>query len=129
MKGLALGHAISHVLGANYHIPHGRGCTVGLLCYVRASAEACGGKFSELAWALGGFEGEGGKDGGRSLLEDVLLRLYRDLKLPSRLSDMNIPEGDLEKIAFEISTNVVNLAANPVPLAERRILVLLREFY
>jgi aldehyde:ferredoxin oxidoreductase len=126
-KGLGLGHAISHVLGANYHIPHGRGCTVGLLCYVRASAKACGTQFSELAWALGGEDG--GEDGGRSGLEDILLRLYRDLKLPSRLSDMNIPEGDLKKIAFEISTNVVNLAANPVPLTEGRILELLREFY
>jgi hypothetical protein len=42
---------------------------------------------------------------------------------------MNIPEGDLKRIAFEISTNVVNLAANPVPMTERRILELLREFF
>jgi choline dehydrogenase len=142
-KGLGLGHAISHVLGANYHIPHGRGCTVGLLCYVRASAEACAAQFSELAWALGCHSGdggekdgkggrrggeEGGRPGGRSGLEDVLLQLYRDLKLPCRLGDMNVPEGDLKKIAFEISTNVVNLAANPVAMTERRILELLKEF-
>jgi aldehyde:ferredoxin oxidoreductase len=118
-KGLGLGHAISHVLGASYHIPHGRGCTVGLLCYVRASGEVCKKQFSELAWALGG-PGE---------LDAALSQLYHDLKLPNRLRDMKIPEVDLKKIAFEISTNVVNLAANPVQLSERRILELLQEFY
>jgi alcohol dehydrogenase len=118
-KGLGLGHAISHVLGAFYHLPHGLGCALGLLCFVRAAKTVCRLQFRELAWALDNSEE----------LEDALLRLYTDLKIPLRLRDGGIPEQDLAKIAFETSLNAVNLAANPVHLGERRILSLLKEFY
>ncbi len=118
-KGLALGHAISHVLGAFYHISHGTGCALGLLCHVRSNREVCREQFEDLAWAL-----ERSKD-----LEDALLRLYSDLKIPVRIREAGIREKDLERIAFEASTNTVNLAANPKALTEHRILELLREFY
>ena len=118
-KGLGLGHAISHVIGAYYHVPHGRGCALGLLCHVRASREACRGQFAELSWALGS-SGD---------LESALISLYQDLNLPTRFRDVGIPEGDLSKVAFEVSTNAVNLAANPVPLSDHQILALIKEFY
>jgi len=118
-KGLGLGHAISHVLGAFYHVPHGRGCALGLLCFVRASKKACQEQFSDLAWAMDKSDD----------LEAALLRLYKDLRMPTKLRDIGIPEEGLKKIAFETSTNTVNLAANPVPVSERHILELLREFY
>lgn len=118
-KGLALGHAISHVLGAFYHISHGTGCALGLLCHVRSNREVCREQFEDLAWAL-----DRSKD-----LEDALLRLYSDLKIPVRMREAGIREKDLERIGFEVSTNTVNLAANPKALTEHRILELLREFY
>jgi aldehyde:ferredoxin oxidoreductase len=118
-KGLALGHAISHVLGAFYHISHGTGCALGLLCHVRSNSEVCREQFEDLAWAL---------DRSKNL-EDALLRLYSDLKIPFRMREAGIREKDLERIAFEASTNTVNLAANPKALTEHRILDLLREFY
>ncbi len=118
-KGLGLGHAISHVLGAFFHIPHGRGCALGLLCFVRASRKVCEKQFSDLVWALG--------DSGD--LEASLIRLYNDLNLATTLRDMGISEGDLKRVAFETSTNAVNLAANPVMLTEQQILALLEEFY
>ncbi|UCB46550.1 MAG: iron-containing alcohol dehydrogenase, partial [Spirochaetota bacterium] len=118
-KGLGLGHAISHVLGAFHHIQHGRGCALGMLCFVRASKKACEKEFSEMAWLL-----DNSGD-----LEASLIKLYKDLKLPTRFMDIGIKEKDLEKIAFEASTNAVNLAANPVPLTENQILALLKEFY
>ena len=118
-KGLGLGHAIGHVLGAYYHIPHGRACALGLLCFVRANKKACQKQFSDLAWAL-----DGSGD-----LEAALVRLYKDLNLPVRFRDIGIPEKDLKKIAFETSTNAVNLAANPLPMSEHKIFELLKEFY
>jgi len=118
-KGLGLGHAISHVLGAFYHISHGTGCALGLLCHVRSNREVCREQFEDLAWAL-----DRSKD-----LEDALLRLYSDLKIPVRMREAGIREKDLERIGFEVSTNTVNLAANPKALTEHRILELLREFY
>jgi aldehyde:ferredoxin oxidoreductase len=118
-KGLALGHAVSHVLGAFHHISHGTGCALGLLCHVRANAKVCGEQFEDIAWAL-----DRSKD-----LEAVLHRLYEDLKVPVRIRDVGVKEDELELIAFEASTNTVNLAANPQPVTERRIFELLKEFY
>jgi alcohol dehydrogenase class IV len=118
-KGLGLGHAISHVLGAFQHVPHGRGCALGLLCFVRANRKVCQKQFSDLAWALDGSDD----------LEAALVQLYKDLNIPVRFKDIGIAEKDLGKIAFETSTNAVNLAANPVHLSEHEILELLREFY
>ena len=118
-KGLGLGHAIGHVLGAYYHIPHGRACALGLLCFVRANKKVCQKQFSDLARALDGSDD----------LEAALVQLYKDLNIPVRFKDIGISEKDLKKIAFETSTNAVNLAANPLPVSEHQILELLKEFY
>ncbi len=118
-KGLGLGHAVSHVLGAFHHVSHGTGCALGLICHVRAGARASREQFQDLAWALD-----------RSAdLEQALLRLYRDLGIPSRIRETGVAERDLERVAFEVSTNAVNLAANPRPVTEKKILELLRELY
>ncbi len=119
VKGLGLGHAISHVLGAFYHIPHGRGCALGLLCFVRVNNKVCEEQFRELSWALDRTED----------LEAALIRLYRDIDIPVKLRDIGIKEEDLKRLAFEVSTNTVNLAANPEHVTERRIHSLLKTFY
>ena len=118
-KGLALGHAISHVLGAFHHISHGTGCALGLLCHVRSNAKVCREQFEDLAWALNRTND----------LEAALLRLYEDLKLSTRIRDVGVGEDELERIAFEASLNTVNLAANPQPVTEHKIYELLKEFY
>ncbi len=125
-KGLGLGHAIGHVLGARYHIPHGRACAMGLLCFVRAGQEAFQKQFlpqrspfAELAWVL-----ERSDD-----LEAALMKLYGDLGMPTRLRDSGILQNDLKEIAFETAKDVANVVANPVVLSERQILELLNEFY
>ncbi len=118
-KGLGLGHAIGHVLGAYYHIPHGNACALGLLCFVRANKTVCQKQFLDLARALDGSDD----------LEAALNRLSKDLNMAVRFRDAGIPEEDLKNIAFETSTNAVNLAANPLPLSEHQILGLLKEFY
>lgn len=125
-KGLGIGHAIGHVLGAHYHISHGKAVAIGLLCFVRANKEAYQRQYlalrspvSDLAWALDG-SGE---------LEAALVKLYKDLNVPTRLREFGIPEKALEKIAFETSKDVANLAGNPTPVSEHRILELLKEFY
>jgi len=65
-KGLGVGHAITHVLGAHYHIPHGKAATIGLICFVRANKALCDKQFLDLAFMLNGLED----------LEEALLKLY-----------------------------------------------------
>jgi aldehyde:ferredoxin oxidoreductase len=118
-KGLGLGHAISHVLGAFHHVSHGLGCALGLLCFTRINQNACEEQFGELSWAL-----DRGND-----LEKSIRALFSSLKIPTRLQDIGIAEDDLPRLAFEASLNTVNLAANPEPVTERRILNILKAFY
>jgi aldehyde:ferredoxin oxidoreductase len=118
-KGLGIGHAITHVLGAHYHISHGKAATIGLLCFVRANKGGCQKTFSDLAWALDRSDD----------LEKVLLKLYGDLNISTRLKDLGVLEKDLKKIAFYASKDVVNLATNPSPISQDRILEVLKECY
>jgi len=118
-KGLGIGHALGHAIGAHYHVSHGKAVAVGLLCFARANKEACKEEFLDLAWTLDRSDD----------LEAALKRLYDDLNMPTRFSALGIPEAALGKIAFETTKDVVNLASNPIPLDEPGILELLKEFY
>ena len=118
-KGLGIGHALCHYIGAQYHVSHGRTSAVTLLCFIRANKQACKEEFFDLAWALDRSED----------LEAALAKLYNDLDMPTRLRSLGIPRADLGRIAFEATKDVVNLAGNPVALNERQILQLLKEFY
>lgn len=118
-KGLGLGHAVTHVLGAHYHLPHGKASTMGLLCFVRANKTVCSDAFSELAFLLN-------RSGD---LEGALLRLYKDLDIPVGLKNYDIPKEDLRKIAFYTHRDAVNMATNPAVLSESQVLALLEEVY
>jgi len=118
-KGLGVGHAITHVLGGHYHVAHGKGCTIALLCFVRANKEECCEPFSELAFMLNRSED----------LETALLRLYEALHVSPRLKDYGIPKEDLRKIAFYAHRDAVNMATNPTVMSENKILSLLEAVY
>ncbi len=118
-KGLGLGHAIGHVLGALAHLPHGIAVSVSLLCFVRHNQKACQRAFADLAYALDQSDD----------LESALTRLYQDIGMPTRFRDMGIEEADLKKIAFETSMDVANMVGNPIPPKESHIRELLKAFY
>jgi alcohol dehydrogenase class IV len=118
-KGLGIGHILGHVVGARYHIAHGRSIAPGLLCFARANKEACAEAFPDLAWTLNRSQD----------LEEGLRKIYQEIGLPMRFRDLQVPEADLPRIAFEASKDVVNIAGNPIPLEEHQLLALLKEFY
>jgi aldehyde:ferredoxin oxidoreductase len=119
LKGLGIGHAITHVLGAHYHMPHGRAAIYGLLCFVKANKETCKEQFIDLAQLLNRSND----------LEEGLLELYRKLDIPVRLKGLGIPKDDLKKIAFYASRDAVNMATDPTSISEGKILELLQEIY
>ena len=118
-KGLGVGHAIAHVLGARYHISHGKAAAMGLLCFAVANKKVCQEQFSDLAWALDRSDD----------LERSLTRLYEALRMPLKMRDLNIPEKDLTEIAFDASMDVANLASNPTSLSEKKIFEVLKDYY
>ena len=119
LKGLGLGHAITHVLGAHYHIPHGRAAIYGLLCFVKANNETCKEQFIDMAQLLNRSND----------LEGSLLEFYRKLDIPISLKALGIPKDDLKKVAFYASRDAVNMATDPTSISEQKILELLLEIY
>ncbi|OPL14923.1 MAG: hypothetical protein AVO39_08415 [delta proteobacterium MLS_D] len=118
-KGLGVGHSLGHVIGARYHISHGRAVTPSLLCFARFNEKACRQEFEDIAWTLNRSRN----------LEEGLLKLYEEIGAPTRFRDLGVPEEDLPRIAFEASKDVVNTVGNPAPVEERQLLELLRDFY
>ena len=119
LKGLGIGHAITHVLGAHYHMPHGRAAIYGLLCFVKANKETCREQFIDLAQLLNRSND----------LEEGLLEFYRKLDIPIGLKILGIPKDDLKRIAFYASRDAVNMATDPTSISQQKILELLQEIY
>ena len=119
LKGLGIGHAMTHVLGAHYHIPHGRAAIYGLLCFVKANKETCKEQFIDMAQLLNRSND----------LEGSLLEFYRKLDIPISLKAHGIPKDDLKKIAFHTSRDAVNMATDPTSISQQKILELLLEIY
>ena len=119
LKGLGIGHAITHVLGAHYHMPHGRAAIYGLLCFVKANKEACKEQFIDMAQLLNRSND----------LEEGLLEFYRKLDIPISLKALGIPKDDLKKIAFYTSRDAVNMATDPTSVSQQKILELLQEIF
>jgi aldehyde:ferredoxin oxidoreductase len=119
LKGLGIGHAITHVLGAHYHMPHGRAAIYGLLCFVKANQETCKEQFIDMAQLLNRSND----------LEESLLGFYRNLDIPISLKAHGIPKDDLKKIAFYASRDAVNMATDPTSVSQQKIFELLLEIY
>jgi len=119
LKGLGIGHAITHVLGAHYHMPHGRAALYWLLCFVRANKETCKEPFIDMAQLLNRSND----------LEESLLALYRKLDVSISLKALGITREDLKKIAFYVTRDAVNMATDPTTPGEGEILQLLEEIY
>jgi aldehyde:ferredoxin oxidoreductase len=119
LKGLGIGHAITHVLGAHYHLPHGRAAIYGLLCFVKANKVSCKEQFTDLAQLLNRSND----------LEESLLEFYKRLDLQISLKALGIPKEDLKKIAFMTSRDAVNMATDPTSVSQHKILELLLEIY
>ncbi len=119
LKGLGLGHAITHTLGAHYHLPHGRAAIIGLLCFVRVNKKACQEQFTDLAFALNRCTD----------LEEALLKFYKDLDISVSLKAHGIKKEDLEAIAFHVYNDTVNVATNPATVSHKQIYDLLVEIY
>ncbi|MBU2551026.1 MAG: iron-containing alcohol dehydrogenase [Proteobacteria bacterium] len=118
-KGLGIGHALAHVLGAHYHMSHGKAVAFGLLCFIRGNQSVCREAFADLAWALDRSDD----------LEKAVLALLGDLNIPTSLKHYGIPREDLKKIAFFTNKDVVNMATNPAVIGERGLMELLESVY
>jgi len=119
LKGLGVGHAITHTLGAHYHLPHGRAAMFGLMSFVKINRDKCREPFKDLAFLLNRSED----------MVTALKGLYADLEINLSLKALGIPREDLKKIAFFASRDAVNMATDPTTPSEKMIEAVLAEMY
>jgi alcohol dehydrogenase class IV len=119
LKGLGLGHALTHTLGAHYHLPHGRAAIFGLLGFVMANKETCQEAFMDMAYLINR----------SSDLEASLRWLYGELGIDLKLKSHGIAKDALQEIAFYTSRDAVNMATDPTSPSQTKILELLTQMY
>lgn len=124
--GLGLCHAMSHTLGGQFHVPHGRLNAILLPAVLSCNAESAGAKYAELARRTG-FAGSSDAMALR-YLKNVLIRLRSQLKLPGTLAEATIKPADLWAKTDQIVAATLAdpcCATNPIPITEevvRRVL-------
>ena len=123
-----LGHAISHVLGAHYHIPHGVACALALPAVVRWSAAAVPGQVKMVGEALGCPVPErGSPEEIGAVVAQALNELKRAVNIPT-LGSYGVQKGDLPGLLLPIKAQSP-FAARPQEISDQELLALLEEIY
>ncbi len=111
-------HALAYPLGGNYHIPHGLSNSLVLPHVLRFNAPAAAELYAELApIILPGRELPSDPLEVSELLAEHFFQLAADLGLQTKLSQMNIAESDLPKLAEEAMLQQRLLINNPRELS------------
>lgn len=86
--GLGLCHGISHSLGGEFHVPHGRLNAILLPSVIDHNAAVCGHRYAQIARKTG--IGSGSDAMALRALKNALLRLRRNLQLPETLAQVGL---------------------------------------
>lgn len=124
--GLGLCHAISHSLGGEFHIPHGRLNAILLPAVMEQNATGCLGRYAALSRNLGLTSGSDMM--AFRALKNALLRLRRNLQLPETLAQCGItlPPDKVEKLVDAALADPC-CATNPVRPSREMVRAILRE--
>lgn len=124
--GLGLCHAMSHAIGGQFHVPHGRLNAILLPVVMEQNAVAAGSRYAELARSAG----LGGSADAVALrnLRNALVKLRKELNLPATLAQAGVlPHavwGDREKIVKAVLEDPC-CATNPEPVTAQMVLTVL----
>ena len=111
-------HALAYPLGGNYHIPHGLSNSLVLPHVLRFNAPAASALYAELApIILPGRQLPSDPLKVSEILAEHFLQLAAELGLQTQLSQMNIAESDLPKLAEEAMLQQRLLINNPRELS------------
>ena len=112
-----MAHAMGHVLGATFHVPHGRAVSIFLPYTIEFAAREAPGRFADLAGLLGGFQAEGEK-AARALAERIRA-LCREIGNPTSVAGLNVEraayEARLDKMVDDAfnDTQIITAARSP----------------
>ena len=126
-SGLGLCHAISHALGGQFHLPHGRLNAILLPAVVEANSGA-NARYADLA-RRAGLGGTAELTAVRNL-KNALLRLRKELHLPATLAQAGIPPREVRQAADTIVSAALAdpcAATNPVKADEKTVRSILQQ--
>ena len=126
-SGLGLCHAISHALGGQFHLPHGRLNAILLPAVVEANS-AANSQYADLA-RRAGLGGSADTVAVRNL-KNALQRLRKELNLPATLSQAGIPPREVRQATDTIVSAALAdpcCATNPVKPDEKMVRNILQQ--
>ena len=91
-------HALSYPLGTTFHIPHGLSNAVLLPYVMEFNLPYAVKKYAEMALAIGATPGENDEETAKKGIE-MIRQLNKDCGIPSKLSELDIPEQAIAGMA------------------------------
>ena len=127
--GLGLVHGMAHPLGAFYDTPHGVANALLLPYVMEYNADYTGEKYREIA-KIFGVEGAEKMSPAeyRKAAVDAVRRLALDVKIPQKLSELNVKEADLEALTESAFADVCT-PGNPRKATKEDILALYKQAF
>ena len=121
-------HAMAHILGGHFDVPHGITNAILLPHVMEFNLETCPEKYREISKAMGErVEGLSLKEAAEKSVE-VVEQLNKDLGLPIRLREIGCDDRKFSKIA-EDTMNTPVILVNPRKATKEDILKLLRKAF
>lgn len=105
-------HALAYPLGSKYKIPHGVSNALLLPHVIDYNLKCATEKYANIALALGADKQKSDADTAKAGIE-VIKNMIADFGIPSKLSDLNISESEVEGLAHS-ALNVQRLLKNNV---------------
>lgn len=125
---LGAAHAVSHALGAHFHVPHGVGNAVMLPWVMNFNLPVATSRLADVSRAIGAAQpGDSDEAAARRAVEAVR-QLNRQLGIPERVRELGVKPEDLDHLAAQAFKDPI-LATNPRPCTEADLRALLQEAY
>ena len=105
----AMVHAIAHMLGGMYKVPHGLANSILLPHVVRFNACACGDSYAMVAGAMGMKVSD--EEAGEAVAE-AITALSKKMGVPQKLREVGVPENGLAE-ASEVAMGQAPMVVNP----------------
>lgn len=123
-----VGHSVAHVIGARYHIPHGKACAYSLPSTIRFVAEACPEKVRRVGRLLGvSFCGDESAEEAGLMTANAYRSFCEGIGL-TPLSLKRPDEEELQKLADAVVHEPL-ASLSPVPVTMDNVMPLLRDMF
>ncbi len=115
----SMAHALGHVLGATFHVPHGCAVALYLPYTVEFIAAETPERFAHLACEVGAAAPDGDPELAARALAERLRELYRQLGRPTRVADLDVAreayEEQIEKLVEDAFNDTQMITATRTP--------------